>query len=408
MCQVYNDVYNEQHVLYDEGMPAPPIVSSHLKKHFRRTLLTLTTLLCAFGAGKLFQQIDIPAPFLLGSLFGLWILARIMARIQARILTKILISLSATTRQILILPRSLYLVVIAGLAVLIGAAFSPHLFAQAQTWLVSLLAMLLATVVATTLATTFLTRLRGYEKKLAFLCAIPGGQAEVLLVSQGLVKKDYVVALCHLMRVLVIFCATPVLLTVIGNNASSSTTLTPVAAVVSTTQPLFEVSLPALLLFVGFALFGYLGARALRLPFPYLLGPLALSLTAHLSGITAIPRIEEFMLLAQITVGGTLGLKLAQVRFHKLAPYALDAIVSTTLVLSVYGITAALLAAWTETSFWQMLLAFIPGGLNEVSLLAFLFGYDVAFIAFHHAARLLLIVGTVSFLSNRAAAKPPP
>ena len=391
-------------MLYDEKMLAPPhrqkvFSPPVLKKYLRTTPRVLTTLLCAWGAGKLCQFFNIPAPFLLGSLFGLWILARILTRLSAT-------TSSRTTRQnlVLLLPRPLYIVVVAELAVLIGAAFSPHLFFQAQTWLVSLVAMLGATLVATALATTFLVGLRGYKKRLAFLCSIPGGQAEVLLVSQGLVKKDYVVALFHLMRVLVVFCATPVLLTLIGNDDTAASS----PAVASTTQALFSTPLPDLLLFVAFALFGALAARALRLPFPYLLGPLALSLAAHLSGTTVIPRIEEFLILAQITVGGTLGLKLAQVRFGKLAPYALDAIVSTTLVLAVYGTTAALLAAWTETSFWQMLLAFIPGGLNEVSLLAFLFGYDVAFIAFHHTTRLLLIVGVLSFVSNRAATKEVP
>ncbi len=361
-----------------------------LKQYLRETPLVLTTLLCAWSAGRLCQHFGIPAPFLLGSLFGLWTLARILTRILTRV--------SATKRQNLLLPRPLYIVVVTGLAVLIGASFSPHLFAQAKTWGVSLVAMLAATIVATTLATTFLIGLRGYKKRLAFFCAIPGGQAEVLLASQGLVKKDYVVALFHLTRVLVLFCATPVLLSVLAENDSATT---PVVA--STTQSLFATPLPTLLLFVAFALVGYLGARGLRLPVPYLLGPLALSLTAHLSGATVIPRIEEFMVLAQIIVGGTLGLTLAQVRFRKLAPYALDAVVSTTLVLVVYGTTAALLAAWTETSFWQMLLAFIPGGINEISLLAFVFGYDVAFIAFHHTTRLLLIVGVLSVVSNKAA-----
>ena len=333
-------------------------------------------------------------------------LARIAARISTMSATKQQSqqqNQQQNQQQIFVIPRALYITIITGLAVIIGASFSPHLFAQAKTWLVSLAAMLAATLLATTLATTFLIRLRGYEKRLAFLCSIPGGQAEVLLVSSGLVQKDYVVALCHLMRVLVVFCATPILLTLIGNNNIPNPNSTP--ALVSTTQNLLDTTPHTLLLFVSFALFGYLAARTLRLPVPYLLGPLAISLTAHLIGIQALPRIEEFMTIAQLTIGGTLGLKLAEVRFRKLAPYALDAIVSTTLVLSVYGTTAALLAAWTKTSFWQMLLAFIPGGLNEVSLLAFLFGYDVAFIAFHHTTRLLLIIGTVSFLSNKVSAK---
>ena len=39
----------------------------------------------------------------------------------------------------------------------------------------------------------------------------------------------------------------------------------------------------------------------------------------------------------------------------------------------------------------QIWLAFVPGGLYEVTLLALLFGFDIAFVAFHHTARIILI-----------------
>jgi uncharacterized membrane protein AbrB (regulator of aidB expression) len=38
-----------------------------------------------------------------------------------------------------------------------------------------------------------------------------------------------------------------------------------------------------------------------------------------------------------------------------------------------------------------MLLAFVPGGLYEVTLLALIFGFDVAFVAFHHTIRVMLV-----------------
>ena len=49
---------------------------------------------------------------------------------------------------------------------------------------------------------------------------------------------------------------------------------------------------------------------------------------------------------------------------------------------------------FTETfliQFLQMLLAFIPGGFYEVTLLSLIFGFDVAFVAFHHSIRVILV-----------------
>ena len=36
-------------------------------------------------------------------------------------------------------------------------------------------------------------------------------------------------------------------------------------------------------------------------------------------------------------------------------------------------------------------MAFVPGGLYEVTLLALIFGFDVAFVAFHHTVRVVMI-----------------
>ena len=47
---------------------------------------------------------------------------------------------------------------------------------------------------------------------LALLSCIPGGQAEMILISRELTEKDYVVALFHLVRVTLVFCFVPIML----------------------------------------------------------------------------------------------------------------------------------------------------------------------------------------------------
>ena len=52
---------------------------------------------------------------------------------------------------------------------------------------------------------------------------------------------------------------------------------------------------------------------------------------------------------------------------------------------------AFFIASLTGIDFVNMLLVFVPGGLYEVTLLALIFGFDVAFVAFHHTIRMMLI-----------------
>jgi uncharacterized membrane protein AbrB (regulator of aidB expression) len=63
---------------------------------------------------------------------------------------------------------------------------------------------------------------------------------------------------------------------------------------------------------------------------------------------------------------------------------------ATVVIAKASGIS--FLAAW---------LAFVPGGLYEVTLLALVFGFDVAFVAFHHTVRVMLIFLTLPALALR-------
>ena len=150
---------------------------------------------CGIAAafGLLFKTFNAPAPFLLGSLFGVWLSGAMIKPLG----------------QIMGIPRWIHVPVILGLGVLMGGMFSPEVLESAVSWIPTVLAMLVITVIATLTGFLFLVRFRGYDKTLALLCCLPGGQAEIILLSRDWVEKDYVVALCHLVRVTTVLCLTP-------------------------------------------------------------------------------------------------------------------------------------------------------------------------------------------------------
>ena len=68
-----------------------------------------------------------------------------------------------------------------------------------------------------------------------------------------------------------------------------------------------------------------------------------------------------------------------------------DAFQVTAFIIAAYLGAAFLMAAVSGENFLRLWLAFVPGGLYEVTLLALLFGFDVAFVAFHHTVRVVMI-----------------
>ena len=116
-----------------------------------------------------------------------------------------------------------------------------------------------------------------------------------------------------------------------------------------TMPSLFSLSPHDSLLFVVIAVTGLAIALFLKLPLPYLLGPMSLSMFVHLMGWAELPRIHEFVILAQLVIGGAIGARLAQVPFSEVLSYLKDATVNTLMIMGIYMLATVLMASLGET-----------------------------------------------------------
>ncbi|MBT6414964.1 MAG: AbrB family transcriptional regulator [Candidatus Puniceispirillum sp.] len=349
-----------------------------LFQDIRNILFTFTV---ALSVGWIFLQIGMPAPYLMGALFGVWISGAVLPPL----------------RQYLGVARWFHVPIVVGLGVLIGATFRQETISQVSAWWLTMTAMIVVTGIVTLLGYLFLHKRRGYEPRLALLCCIPGGQVEAITMAREMVDKDYVVALFHLVRVVIIFISTPFLLAVIEGHEAVERSNT----ILQVMPSIFDLNMHQISLFIGLATVGYLVARLCRIPMPHILGPIGLSSLAHLTGWAELPRVNEFVILAQLVIGGAIGSRLAKVPFRDVFGYLKDATVNVMIILSGYVTVAIIIAHISHVSFLSIWLAFVPGGLYEVTLLALVFGFDVAFVAFHHTLRTILVFMSLPILINR-------
>jgi hypothetical protein len=81
---------------------------------------------------------------------------------------------------------------------------------------------------------------------------------------------------------------------------------------------------------------------------------------------------------------------------------------ATLLLLTVTLVFASLVAALTPAPWSQVVLAYSPGGLAEMSLLALAKNQDVAYVATAHIARIVLILLAIQPLFRLLGARLPP
>ncbi|MHA1599198.1 MAG: AbrB family transcriptional regulator, partial [Alphaproteobacteria bacterium] len=137
---------------------------------------------------------------------------------------------------------------------------------------------------------------------------------------------------------------------------------------------------------------GYVLARKLRIPAAALVGPMLFSAGVHLAGWTTAKPPVELVSAAQVIVGTAIGCRFAGVR-AMLIIRAMVAAAGGTAVLLVTAVAFAFaVGQMTGLSMQPLVLAYAPGGLTEMSLIAIAIGADSAFVATHHIVRVFLIV----------------
>lgn len=140
-------------------------------------------------------------------------------------------------------------------------------------------------------------------------------------------------------------------------------------------------------------------------------GPMAVSAALHYFGVTDFQLPSVILGAAQVVIGATVGC-----RFVKTPPNLILRVIglsvgSTALLLGISLVFAFLISLWTGDRFIGLVLAYSPGGVAEMSLIARSLGIQVPFVVLHHLVRVFLVVAgsaAVFRMTNRNERRCPP
>lgn len=273
--------------------------------------------------------------------------------------------------------RNVFIVV---LGLLLGSTFTPAMLGVVGQWSLSLAAM--AVYVATIgLALAWaLMRLTRYDRPTAYFSAAPGGLNEMIIVGGAMGGDERVISLIHSARVLCVVFTLPFFFTYApgalpggGGHAG---------------WPAWsDIGLLAAAGLVGFAI-----AHVARVPAAQLIGPMLASAGIHLAGFTAASPPVEVVAVAQVVIGTTIGCRFTGITWREVVRPVGLAIGLTTIMVTASAGFAAALVPLVDAPFDALWLAFSPGGLAEMSLIALALQLDPAFVATHHVFRILMVV----------------
>lgn len=325
----------------------------------------LPTLTLGLIGGSLAYWLRLPLPWLLGAMLATTATSLLGVRLRP--------------------PRESRRGVLVVIGVMLGSAFTSDLSGNLLLWGVSLAIMLLTTAVMMIMSVWFSHRVAGYSLDTALYAGVPGGVSAVTLMAMESNADLRIVGMTHAVRILILLLAIPPVLQAVGHVSLQPGAL-------SLDQWLW---LPAPVDAAWLAAAGVIGiwlGRWLRLPNALLFGPALVSAALHLTGVTQAAIPPFLVALAQVIIGVSVGVRFAGTSLAEIGYNLLMAALQAVMLLLI-----AILAAWgahllTGYSPATALLAYMPGGAPELSLVALTLGIDPAFVTSHHLLRITVLV----------------
>lgn len=312
--------------------------------------------------GLIFFAFGLPLPWMLGALFATMGAAIANAPVQA--------------------PSRARPAVVAVIGVLLGSFFTPDVVAQAAVWGDTILILIAYTIVVVLVVVPFYRYAGRQDWRTAYFSGMPGGLAEMIELGTASGAKPAPIILAHSLRIVITIALIAFWFRLVEGHSVGA---------MPTTDPVPLTLLDAAIL-LGAAVVGSILGHKLHFPAPAFLGPLLASALVHLTGLTHSVPPALVVSGAQVVLGTVLGCRFLGIGLRTLLPAAALSFGATvmTLALALAGGIIMHTAAGVRND--QALLALAPGGLTEMGLIALAVEADVAFVATHHVARILLVI----------------
>lgn len=268
----------------------------------------------------------------------------------------------------------------------LGESFDGLTLAQLAQWPLSVAGAVLYVPVAASAAYVYYRHVARQTPITAVCSAIPGGLTAVVLISEALGADERRVALAQVFRIAIVICMAPVI-------AFGLLGFTQPGGQVLDGRALIDPE--AFLVLLGAAILATLLLGRLGVPVPFLLGPLIVSAVLRMGGVIEGVLPAWLVEVALVVTGASIGTRFHGIRWGEWAAFGALSLGGTAVLMAVSAVFAFGVAALTTVDPFAALLAFAPGGVAEMSLIALAIDADPGYVAVMHVVRIAFILAVV-------------
>jgi len=338
------------------------------RHHGTRVLMSL---IAGSVGGLLFFWLSLPLPWLLGSM--------------------LLVSVGAACGMPCQRSARLRKGTIAVMGLLLGSYFAADTLSQLGLWFLAALLVSVYVITMTIFSLGTFRRVGLMDLPTAYFSSMPGGLAPMTIAGEEAGGDSQLIPIAHVIRIFCVVSSVPIYLALVPGVelAPASLTLSEIF-VVPPWQDWFIWGLCALV--------GFFGARAIRMPFGEILGPMILCGGVYIFEVVTVALPPFVTITAQIVIGTSIGTQFAKLRGRHVLRTVITSMGTTVVMLAGALIVTDLMAPILGMDPLSLLLALVPGGLVEMGLIAVALNADTAFISTMHTWRIILIAVSAPLL----------
>jgi uncharacterized protein len=268
------------------------------------------------------------------------------------------------------------------IGVWLGSYFSSSLFINAYNWLPSII--ILIVFIPSVHFITYLTlyKFRGISKPDAFFTGSPGGLLEMVLGAEECGADGKQVALVHMIRIFLTVMLVPNLILFFFPDSFTRLAV----------WPDLSGSYIDLLIMLIIVPIGMFLGKNFKMPAYRMFGPLICSAILHVTGLITLDLPISSLIIAQIVAGSYFGSNMNGISWQVAKNYIINAIIALTCLGVLMLLFVFIVSFTTSIRPEALILAYSPGGVNEMGLVAVSLQIEPAYVILHHLFRLILVL----------------
>jgi membrane AbrB-like protein len=282
-------------------------------------------------------------------------------------------------------------VLMVAIGISLGAVVTPETLRGMANYPLSIGVLLVTSASVAVCGTFYLRIVHGWDTVTAYLASAPGGLSQVMALAIELEADVRAIAIVQTIRVVIIAVCLPALLGLFGLAGKATPSI-------GGTFDLAQLDEYAILVVVS-TVAAYVAYRV-RFPGGLLFGAMLASAALHGSGYIHVVMPWWLAYSVMIAFGAVTGSRFANTPLRLLLRFVAAAFGSFTVAVLVVAVFAAGLVEILSLPPAEVMIAYAPGAVDAMMLLALALSLDPVYVGSHHLMRIFFVLLTMPLIAR--------